>query len=178
MRTVMIGYLSLVTQPAWLRGPVEGIPALLQPVAHALIDADEDVQKFVRSLSETQAAARPAGVASVAYHVTHAMGSLDRLFTYARGEALNDAQRAALASEKTFDPAGTTGPDLAARFAAAIGRAHAQLRATKESDLHVTRSVGRAQLPASTQGLLFHAAEHTARHVGQIVTTAKLVSAG
>jgi hypothetical protein len=97
--------------------------------------------------------------------------------TYARGEALDDLQLAVLAGEKTFDPAGSTGPQLAAQFAAAIGRAHAQLRATKESELHVTRSVGRAKLPASTMGLLFHAAEHTARHVGQIVTTAKLVSA-
>lgn len=165
-----------MTQPAWLRGPVEGIPAILQPVAHALIDADEDVQKVVPSLSAAQLAARPAGVASVAYHVTHAMGSLDRLFTYARGQALDDRQLAALAGEKTFDATGATGPHLAAQFAAAIGRAHAQLRATQESDLFVTRAVGRAKLPASTLGLLFHAAEHTARHVGQIVTTAKLVS--
>lgn len=166
-----------MAQPAWLRGPVEGIPALLQPVAHALIDADEDVQKFVPSLSVAQIAARPAGLASVAYHVTHSMGSLDRLFTYARGEALDDVQLAVLAGEKTFDSAGATGPHLAAQFAAAISRAHAQLRATRESELHVTRSVGRAKLPASILGLLFHAAEHTARHVGQIVTTAKLVSA-
>lgn len=164
-----------MTQPAWLRGPVEGIPAILQPVAHALIDADEDVQKFVPSLSATQIAARPGGVASVAYHVTHSMGSLDRLFTYARGETLDDLQLAALAREKTFDPAGATGLQLAAQFVAAIGRAHMQLRATDESELFVTRSVGRAKLPASTLGLLFHAAEHTARHVGQIVTTARLV---
>ena len=166
-----------MTQPAWLRGPVEGIPTLLQPVAHALIDANEDVQKFIPSLSQTQIAARPAGVAPVAYHVIHSMGSLDRLFTYARGEALDEVQLAALAAEKTFEPAGVTASQLAAAFAGAIGRAHAQLRATKESELHLIRSVGRAKLPASTIGLLFHAAEHTARHVGQIVTTAKLVSA-
>ena len=164
-----------MAQPAWLRGPVEGIPTLLQPVAHALIDADEDVQKFVPALSAAQVTARPGGVASIAYHVTHAMGSLDRLFTYARGAALNEAQLAGLAREKAFDPAGVTGSRLAAQFTAASGRAHAQLRATKESDLHVTRAVGRAKLPASTLGLLFHAAEHTARHVGQIVTMAKLV---
>ena len=166
-----------MTQPAWLRGPVTGVPALLQPVAHALIDADEDVQRCIPSLSAVQVAARPGGVASVTYHVTHAMGSLDRLLTYARGEGLNDVQLAVLAGEKTFDPGGATGRQLAAQFAASIGRAHAQLRATAESELHVTRLVGRAQLPASTLGLLFHAAEHTARHVGQVVTTAKLVSA-
>jgi hypothetical protein len=70
---------------------MSGIPALLQPVAHALVDADEDVQKAVRPLSASDIAARPGGAASIAYHVTHAMGSLDRLFTYARGEALSDA---------------------------------------------------------------------------------------
>ena len=166
-----------MTQPAWLRGPVEGILPLLQPVAHALIDANEDVQKFLPSLSPAQIAARPGGVASIAYHVTHAMGSLDRLFTYARGDALDAEQLAALAAEKTFDPAGVTGPQLAAAFAGAIERAHGQLRATQETELHVIRPVGRANLPASTMGLLFHAAEHTARHVGQIVTMAKVVSA-
>ena len=97
-----------MTQPAWLRGPVQGIPTLLQPVAHALIDADEDVQKFVPSLSAEQIALRPAGVASVAYHVTHAIGSLDRLFTYARGEALDAGQLAVLAAEKMFDAGGAT----------------------------------------------------------------------
>jgi hypothetical protein len=70
-----------MTQPAWLRGPVEGIPTLLQPIAHALIDANEDVQRFIPSLSQAQIAARPAGVASVAYHVMHSMASLDRLLT-------------------------------------------------------------------------------------------------
>jgi len=167
-----------MTQPAWLRGPVQGIPTLLQPVAHALIDADEDVQKFVPSLSVEQLALRPAGVASVAYHVTHAIGSLDRLFTYARGEALDEGQLAVLAAEKKFDAGGATGPQLAAQFAAAVARAHTQLRATQESELQLTRSVGRAKLPASTLGLLVHAAEHTARHVGQMVTTAKMVSKG
>jgi uncharacterized damage-inducible protein DinB len=33
-------------------------------------------------------------------------------------------------------------------------------------------------LPSSLGGLLVHVAEHTARHVGQMVTTAKVVVAG
>jgi uncharacterized damage-inducible protein DinB len=152
-----------------------GVPALLQPVAHALVDADEDVQKFVPLLSAAEIAARPGGAAPIAYHVTHAIGSLDRLFTYARGEALNERQLAALAAEKTLDPASFTAKQLAADFAAAVERAHAQLRGTRESELLETRLVGRAQLPSNVLGLLFHAAEHTARHVGQIVTTAKIV---
>ena len=162
-------------QPAWLRGPVDGVPPLLQPVAHALIDADEDVRKFLPPLSPEEIAARPMGAASIAYHVRHAMGSLDRLFTYARGEALSDAQMTALAAEKKLDGLIFTGPQLADEFSAAVVRAHAQLRATAENELLAIRSVGRAKLPATTMGLLVHAAEHTARHIGQLVTTAKIV---
>jgi uncharacterized damage-inducible protein DinB len=152
-----------------------GVPALLQPVAHALVDADEDVQKVVLPLSAQEIAARPGGAASVAYHVTHAIGSLDRLFTYARGESLSETQLATLAAEKTLDPASFTAKQLAADFAAAIQRAHAQLRATQESELLETRLVGRAKVPSNVLGLLVHGAEHTARHVGQIVTMAKIV---
>jgi uncharacterized damage-inducible protein DinB len=165
------------SQPPWLRGPVDAVPALLQPVIHALIDADEDVTKVVKPLSSQQVNARPAGAASIGYHVTHAMGSLDRLFTYARGESLSDAQMAALIAEKTRDLSSLTGPALVEQFSAAIQRAFAQLRATRESELLETRLVGRGKVPSNTLGLLFHAAEHTSRHVGQIVTTAKIVSA-
>ena len=164
-------------QPPWLRGPIPGIPALLQPVAHALVDADEDAQKALANLTGAQLNQRLGGgaAASAAYHVKHAMGSLDRLFTYARGESLSVEQLAALAAEKTihertFEPA-----QLAAEFSAAIRRAHVQLRATQESELLTVRLVGRAKLPSSTIDLLVHAAEHTARHVGQLMTTAKVI---
>ncbi|HTI06542.1 MAG TPA: DinB family protein [Gemmatimonadales bacterium] len=162
-------------QPPWLRGPIAGIPALLQPVAHALVDADEDTRKALAGLTAEQLNRRPGSAASAAYHVKHAMGSLDRLYTYARGETLSAEQTAALVAERTmhertFEPRG-----LAAEFSAAIERAHEQLRATKESELLTVRLVGRAKLPSNTIGLLVHAAEHTARHVGQLVTTAKVV---
>jgi len=168
--------MTSTNQPPWLRGQIAGVPALLQPVAHALIDADEDVQKVVPSLSSAAIAARPGGAASVAYHVTHAMGSLDRLFTYARGEALSETQMRALQAEKTLDVGTTSARQLAEEFSAAVERAHAQLRATSEAELLETRLVGRSKLPSTTLGLLVHAAEHTARHIGQIVTTAKIVS--
>ena len=162
-------------QPPWLRGPIPGIPALLQPVAHALVDADEDTRKALAGLTAEQLNRRPGSAASAAYHVKHAMGSLDRLFTYARGESLSAEQTAALVAEKavherTFEPGA-----LAAEFSEAIRRAHDQLRATNESELLTVRLVGRAKLPSNTIGLLVHAAEHTARHVGQLMTTAKVV---
>lgn len=165
------------TQPPWLRGPVAGIIPQLQPVAHALIDADEDVRKYLAGLTPAQLAMRPGGAASAAFHVKHAMGSLDRLFTYARGESLSAKQTETLAWEKSMGDAMFSSDALAAEFSAAVERAFAQLRATRESDLFVMREVGRARLPANTLGLLFHAAEHTARHVGQLGTTVKFVAA-
>lgn len=162
-------------QPPWLRGPIPGIPALLQPVAHALVDADEDTRKALAGMTAEQLNHRPGSAASAAYHVKHAMGSLDRLFAYARGESLSAEQTAALVAEKTmyeriFEPL-----VLADEFSAAIRRAHEQLRATQEADLLTVRLVGRAKLPSNTIGLLVHAAEHTARHVGQLMTTAKML---
>ena len=162
-------------QPPWLRGPIPGIPALLQPVAHALVDAEEDTRKALAGLTAEQLNRRPGSAASAAYHVKHAMGSLDRLFTYARGEALSEGQTAALVAERTMHERTFEPQALAAEFSAAITRAHEQLRATKESELLTVRLVGRAKLPSNTIGLLVHAAEHTARHVGQLMTTAKVV---
>jgi uncharacterized damage-inducible protein DinB len=162
--------------PIWLQGPIVGVPALLQPVAHALIEADEDVQALIPSMSHDAVWSRPGGAASVGYHVRHAEGSLDRLFTYARGEALNAAQLAALQAEKTMDASAGTPQDLAASFSAAVKRALAQLRATSDRDVLASRAVGRAKAPSNVIGVLMHAADHTYRHVGQAITTAKIVS--
>jgi hypothetical protein len=159
----------------WLRGPVAEIPPLLQPVAHALLQAVEDVRKAVEPLTTAHLWAKPGGAASVGFHVRHAAGSLDRLFTYARGEALSSDQRAYLAAESDpgSPPAGSGA--LAHLLEREVERALEQLRATPEATLRDARGVGRQQLPSTVLGLLFHAAEHTQRHVGQIVTTAKIV---
>jgi uncharacterized damage-inducible protein DinB len=163
--------------PVWLQGPIAGVPPLLQPVAHALIEADEDVQQLLSNFPADRLWNRPNGAASVGYHIKHCMGSLDRLLTYARGDALDDVQLATLQSEKTMHDAPTEKPsDLAAEFAVAVDGALAQLRATRESDLLSAREVGRAKAPSTVIGLLAHAAEHTYRHVGQAITTARIVS--
>ena len=159
----------------WLRGPVSGIPALLQPVAHSLLQCGEELRSHVASLSPEQIWARPAGAASIGFHVRHAAGSLDRLFTYARGERLSPAQQAALAVEAQPDSAADIGTKLLAAFDDVVDRALAQLRTTDEAALVEFRGVGRAQLPSTVVGLLFHAAEHTQRHVGQVVTTTMIV---
>jgi hypothetical protein len=161
----------------WLRGSVPDIPPLLQPVAHALLQAAEEVLRVVDPLSPPQLWARPGGAASVGFHVRHAAGSLDRLLTYARGEALSAAQREFLATEAEPGAPPAEAAALAADFERQVGLALTQLRDTRESTLLEPRGVGRLRLPSTVLGLLVHAAEHTQRHVGQIVTTAKIVRA-
>jgi uncharacterized damage-inducible protein DinB len=161
----------------WLRGPVDGIPALLQPVAHSLLQCREEVHAVIPTVTPDQLWERPSGAASVGFHLRHAAGSLDRLFTYARGEQLSAAQRAAMASEAAVDLAPHAGARFLADFDAVVERALEQLRRTREDALLEARGVGRAQLPSTVIGLLFHAAEHLQRHAGQIVTTVKVVAA-
>lgn len=159
----------------WQRGPIEGVPALLQPVAHTLLQCVEELEATLTGLSPEEVwLAADATSASIGFHVRHAIGALDRLFTYARDEALSDEQRRAAAQESQPDPA-LTGDALLARFRAAVDRALAQVRATDASTLTNARFVGRARLPSTVLGLLFHAAEHTQRHAGQALTTRKLL---
>jgi len=157
----------------WLRGPVEGVPALLQPAAHALLQTLDDVEAAARDLTNDQLWRTPGGASSIGFHLMHLSGSTDRLLTYARGELLNDAQKAAARAESNppVVEAATLLDDVRRAFDAAL----AQLRATPPSSLTDGRAVGRAGLPTTVIGLLFHAAEHSQRHAGQVVTTAKVV---
>lgn len=162
---------------AWLRGPIEGVDAYLQPAAHALVQAREDLDRAIVGSSPANLWIRPNGAASLGFHLRHVAGSLDRLLTYARGAQLDDRQHAALKREA--EPG--TPPDEAAALVEqakrAIDAALAQLRATRREELLEPRGIGRAQLPSNVLGLLVHAAEHASRHVGQAITTAKIVAA-
>jgi uncharacterized damage-inducible protein DinB len=160
---------------AWLRGPVEGVDAFLQPAAHALVQAREEIARVASGLSPDALWARPNTAASVGFHLRHLAGSLDRLLTYARGGQLDDRQRAALAREGEPGTPNDDGARLVQQAHAAIDAALAQIRATRREDLLEPRSVGRAGLPSTVLGLIFHAVEHTTRHVGQAITTAKIV---
>jgi DinB superfamily len=159
----------------WLRGPIPDVPALLQPVAHSLLQSREELHATLAGLLPGDVWITPGGAASVGFHARHAAGSLDRLFTYARGEQLNAAQKAALAAEGQPDLRPQVVAGLLAEFDAAVERALAQLRTTDESTLNQACGVGRGQLPSTVVGLLFHAAEHTQRHMGQLMTTARVI---
>ena len=159
----------------WLRGPLPGVPPLLQPVAHALLQAREEVETNLRDFPAERLWDRPAGVASVGFHLQHLAGVLDRLFTYARGEGLTPAQLAALAAEGKPTTLPNEPAALVQLFGEAVEKSLAQLRITEEKILTEPREVGRAKLPSTVLGLLFHAAEHTQRHLGQLLVTARVV---
>lgn len=164
------------TRPeVWLRGPIYGIPALLMPIVQVLMQAAEDARKAASHMTPEQLRTRPGGAASAAFHLFHAAHALDRLMTYARGESLTDSQRRALAIERSGDIGGDSA-ELLGLFDATIDRAIRQLRCTPEKSLCDERRVGGAQLPSTILGLLFHAAEHTSRHTGQLITTARVVT--
>lgn len=167
----------MTSQPeAWQRGPVPGIPDQLQPVAHALIGAAEDAAAAVSGLTPSQLWFSPGGAAPIGFHLLHLSGSTDRLFTYARGERLSQVQRAALDAERSPAEPRPEASDLVRAWRQTVERAMQQLSTTTDNELGAPRGIGRMAVPSNVRGLLFHAAEHATRHVGQIITTAKIIT--
>src|SRR5262249_23242178 len=142
---------------------------------HALIMSREDVGVAVAGLTVEQLWSEPLGIAPVGFHLAHLTGSTDRLLTYARGEMLSDRQKKTLMEERTLSAARPVLADVVAAWHDMVEKALLQLWSTSDATLLEPRLVGRLHLPSTVLGLLFHAAEHAARHTGQIVTTAKLV---
>jgi uncharacterized damage-inducible protein DinB len=160
----------------WLRGPIPGIQPYLQPAAHTLQQVREDIIPVVEGLTSEQLWRRPGGAAAIGFHLHHLPGSLERLLAYSRGEALSPAQLEALASERTVHDDRPELAALLARLTGGIERALAYLATVPADSLLQRRDVGRKRLPSTTLGLIFHAAEHSARHAGQIVTLGAVVS--
>jgi uncharacterized damage-inducible protein DinB len=159
----------------WQRGPHPGVPPLLQPVAHALLQAREELEEL--TLPTELLWKKPGGVASVGFHLQHLTGVLDRLYTYALELPLNDEQLNFLKSEGTPPFEECTYSDLYNEFSNQVDRAIDQLRRTDESSLIEIRYVGRARIESTHLGLLFHAAEHSQRHLGQLLVTARILKA-
>ena len=163
---------------AWLRGPVPGVEPLLQPVAHALVQVREDLPRLLESLDGAHVWAVVGASAPIGFHAAHLAGALERLLTYARGAELSDEQRAALRAEPHLALASERpdGAALAVRVEDAIEAALHDVAKFRASELLEPREVGRARLPSTVLGLLFHAAEHTTRHAGQVRTLAKVLA--
>lgn len=151
------------------------MPPLLQPVAHALLQAREEVNELLRDFPDELLWERPANVASVSFHLQHLTGVLDRLFTYAREESLSPGQLTSLSLEGKPNEQLLTVDKLVTRFNQQVEMALSQLRVTDEQSLTDVRGVGRAQIPSTVLGLFVHSAEHTMRHVGQLSVTVRIL---
>ena len=158
----------------WLRGPLKGIPPLLQPVAHALLQAREELNELMSDFPDNLLWEKPVGMASPGFHLQHLTGVLDRLFTYAQREQLTQQQLDYLAFEGKDQQQSVQ--ILLDNFNRQVDKAIKQLSETDESTLTETRGVGRAQIPSTVIGLLVHSAEHTMRHIGQLLVTVRVVS--
>ncbi|WP_431210745.1 DinB family protein [Puia sp. P3] len=184
---------QLAQREYWLRGPVPGFPALVQPAVHALLQARDEVNVLMDGFPDEKLWERPAGVASVGFHLRHLTGVLDRLLTYARGEVLTVEQLDYLRGEEAPEgnrvapgqgqpEGGGSGPkggnlvkNLVERFNMQVDKALEQIKKTDEGELTAERTVGRDRIQSTVGGLVFHAAEHTQRHVGQLLVTSKIV---
>lgn len=157
----------------WLRGPLDGIPALLQPVAHALLQAREEVNELMQGFPDNLLWGRLEEMASPGFHLRHMAGVLDRLYTYAKGEKLNQQQLNYLANEGVSADIKTS--KLLEHFNRQVDIAIKQLSETDEAILTEFRAVGRAGMPSTVIGLLVHSAEYTMRHVGQLLVTVRFL---
>lgn len=160
---------------AWLRGPVEGVPVQLMPAAHSLMDAVEEIHASMSGLAPEALWLRPGGAASIGFHLRHSGGSIRRLLTYARGGTLKPEEIAAIGREADPGTPPADAEELLANLRNAVDLALERLRRTDVEELEQPRKVGRAGLPSTTRGLLFHLADHTRRHAGQVVTTARII---
>jgi uncharacterized damage-inducible protein DinB len=158
----------------WLRGTLTEVNAIPRAVLHALELAGEDLKKWCSTLTDAELHAQPHGLPSVAFQIRHIARSVDRLLTYAEGSALSAEQLEGLRQES--QPVASS-QSVFDELSAALLRSAERVRALARSDLEQTRSVGKKSLPTTLGGLLVHVADHTQRHVGQAVTTAKVLLA-
>jgi uncharacterized damage-inducible protein DinB len=156
----------------WLRGPIEGVPPHLMPVFHSFVMVREDLARYTEGLTTEDVWRRAGALPSLGFHLRHIAHSVDRLVTYLCGDQLSDAQIATLKQES--DP-GATLAELLADVNAKLSDAERRIRTIGPGMLQEPRYIGKKRLPSTVLGLLVHVAEHTQRHLGQAITTAKLV---
>ncbi|HLW19685.1 MAG TPA: DinB family protein [Cyclobacteriaceae bacterium] len=159
----------------WQRGPIEGVPDLLQPVAHALLQSSEDAGKYTEDFPDELLWEKPFGMASVGFHLNHLTGVVDRLFAYADNKKLTEAQLKFLKAEENPENELLQTADLVEVFQRKVQQAVEFLKQTSTDDLTEFRGLGRAQIPTTKLGLLFHAAEHSQRHIGQLLVTVRVL---
>jgi uncharacterized damage-inducible protein DinB len=158
----------------WLRGTHADVPAIGRAVLHAFDLALDDITKWTAGLSDLEVHAQPLGLPAVAFHLKHIARSTDRLLTYAEGGQISAEQLALMKSEQSGCE---TLAEIMSEVESALSNAADRVRVLATADFNAFRGVGRKQLPTSIGGALVHVADHTERHVGQVVTTAKVIKA-
>ena len=156
----------------WLRGTHADIPAVARGVLHAFDLALDDITKWTEGLTDLEVHAQPLGLSPVSFHLKHIARSIDRLLTYAEGGQISAEQLVLLKSEQGGE--GTLA-ELLAELETSLSNAADRVRTLATADFNTFRGVGRKQLPTSIGGALVHVADHTQRHTGQVVTTAKVL---
>ncbi len=159
------------TLEPWLQGTLQDVPAIPRAVLHALELAQQDLERWCEPLQDAQLNLSSNDVPSVAFHIRHIIGSIDRLLTYAEGRQLSETQMQVLGEE--HGP--ISSDELFAALDSSLKKAAVRVRALDPSQFEEERKVGRKERPTTLGGLLVHVAEHTQRHVGQAIVTAKIV---
>ncbi len=160
-------------QEYWLRGPIAHIPLILQPVAHSLLQSGEEIVFALGGFPDELLWEKPAGLASIGFHLQHMAGVLDRMGTYAKGRALSELQLISLAREG--EKINISTEKLIEGYKNQISKTLDQLSSTEPATLTDVRFVGRARIASTVMGILFHSAEHAQRHTGQVIVTAKFL---
>jgi uncharacterized damage-inducible protein DinB len=158
----------------WLRGTHADVPAVSRAVLHALDLALDDIAKWTGGLTDAEVHAQPLGLPSVAFHLRHIARSTDRILTYAEGNQLTSEQLTALKAEQSGDESLAA---LLAEVEVSFSNAAGRIRVLATANFDIFRGVGRKQLPTTIGGALIHVADHSQRHTGQVVTTAKVLKA-
>jgi uncharacterized damage-inducible protein DinB len=159
----------------WLRGPVIGIPDLLQPAAHGLLQSLEEIKIYMKDFPSEMLYENPAGRASVAFHLKHITGVLDRMLTYSKENSLSDAQFDYLKNEEKTEENGSIQSFIEA-FEDKVNEALEYFKTLDPAKITDFRTIGRRKMPTTLIGLLFHAAEHSQRHVGQLLVTVSVLT--
>lgn len=156
----------------WMRGPLAGVEPLVQPLFFSFTQVREDLARYTEGITQEQLWRRAGALPALGFHLRHIAGSVERLTAYLVNESLTDAQLAFLKAES--EP-GATLAELLLAIDATLRATETRLRTIDPATIHEPRYIGRKRLPTTVLGLLVHIAEHTQRHLGQAITTAKLV---
>ena len=159
----------------WMRGPVDGVPPLLQPVAHSLLQMNAEFGDCLEAFPSDRLWEKPFQMASVGFHVLHVIGVIDRMFTYGEEKMLSEEQFLYLEEESQEHPE-LNSQELKNRLNSAVGIAIEKLKSVNILELTETRYLGRKRISVTLIGLLFHSAEHSMRHLGQALVTAKMLT--